>query len=227
MGELHLEVVVTRLIEDFNVPVKVGKPQVVYREAITESVISEGKFEKEISGENHFGHVFLKLEPLARGGGIQFINCIKEEVIPDEYFNDIEAGARESTLSGVIAGYPLVDLKISLVDGSYRENISSPLAYKIAASTALKEGCQKAKPVLLEPIMSIEIVLPNEFVGEVIGNLNARGGKVEMINAKGKISIIDAKAPLKNMFGYTTSLRSETQGRGSFSMHFSHYDKTE
>ena len=227
MGELHLEVVVTRLIEDFNVPVKVGKPQVVYREAITESVISEGKFEKDISGENHFGHVFLKLEPLARGEGIQFVNCIKEEVIPDEYFNDIEAGARESTLSGVIAGYPLVDLKISLVDGSYRENISSPLAYKIAASTALKEGCQKAKTVLLEPIMSIEIVLPNEFVGEVIGNLNARGGKVEMINAKGKISIIDAKAPLKNMFGYTTSLRSETQGRGSFSMHFSHYDKTE
>ena len=152
---------------------------------------------------------------------------IKDAIIPDTYINDIEEGAREATLSGVLSGYPLVDLKINLVGGSYKENLSSPLAYKIAASTALREGCQKAKPLLLEPIMKIEIVLPNEFVGEVIGNLNARGGKVEMIDAKGKISIIDAKAPLKNMFGYTTSLRSETQGRGSFSMHFSHYDKTE
>ena len=140
------------------------------------------------------------------------------------HFTDIEKGAREATLSGVLSGYPLVDLKINLVGGSYKENLSSPLAYKIAASTALREGCQKAKPLLLEPIMKIEIVLPNEFVGEVIGNLNARGGKVKMIDAKGKISIIDAKAPLKRMFGYTTSLRSETQGRGSFTMHFSHYD---
>ncbi len=224
MGELHLEVMVTRLIEDFNVPVKVGKPQVVYRESISESVESEGKFEKEIAGENNFGHVVLKIVPLSRGEGIKFENMIKDEIIPDTYINDIEKGAREATLSGVLSGYPLVDLKINLVGGSYKENLSSPLAYKIAASTALREGCQKAKPLLLEPIMKIEIVLPNEFVGEVIGNLNARGGKVKMIDAKGKISIIDAKAPLKRMFGYTTSLRSETQGRGSFTMHFSHYD---
>jgi elongation factor G len=227
MGELHLEVMVTRLIEDFNVPVKVGQPQVVYRESISESVESEGKFEKEIASENHFGHVVLKIVPLPRGGGIKFENMIKDEIIPDTYINDIEEGAREATLSGVLSGYPLVDLKISLVGGSSKENLSSHLAYKIAASTALREGCQKAKPVLLEPIMTIEIVLPNEFVGEVIGDLNARGGKVEMIDAKGMISIIDAKAPLKRMFGYTTSLRSETQGRGSFTMHFSHYDKTE
>lgn len=224
MGELHLEVMVTRLIEDFNVPVKVGKPQVVYRESISESVESEGKFEKEIAGENNFGHVVLKIVPLSRGEGIKFENMIKDEIIPDTYINDIEKGAREATLSGVLSGYPLVDLKINLVGGSYKENLSSTLAYKIAASTALREGCQKAKPLLLEPIMKIEIVLPNEFVGEVIGNLNARGGKVKMIDAKGKISIIDAKAPLKRMFGYTTSLRSETQGRGSFTMHFSHYD---
>jgi len=227
MGELHLEVMVTRLIEDFNVPVKVGKPQVVYRESISESVESEGKFEKEIAGENHFGHVVLKIVPLPRGEGIKFGNMIKDEIIPDTYINDIEEGAREATLSGVLSGYPLVDLKIILLGGSYKENLSSPMAYKIAASTALREGCQKAKPVLLEPIMAIEIVLPNEFVGEVIGDLNARGGKVKMIDAKGKISIIDAKAPLKRMFGYTTSLRSETQGRGSFTMHFSHYDTVE
>lgn len=226
MGELHLEVLVTRLIEDFKLPVKVGNPQVVYRESISESVISEGKFEKEIGGENHYGHVFLKLEPLLRGEGIQFANNLKDEVIPSVYINNIEEGVREATLSGVLAGYPLVDIKASLVDGSYREGLSSPLAYKIAASAAFREGCQRAKPVLLEPIMSIEIVAPNEFVGEVISDLNARGGKVAMINAKGNISIIDAKVPLKPMFGYATSLRSVTQGRGSFSMHFSHYDKT-
>lgn len=227
MGELHLEVLMTRLMEDYNLPVTVGKPQVVYRESISAPVISEGKFEKEIGGENHFGHVFLKLEPLARGEGIQFVNNLKDEVIPPIYTGDIEEGIREATLGGALTGYPLVDIKVSLVDGSYREGVSSPLAYKIAATTALREGCQRAQPIMLAPIMSVEIIAPNDFVGEVIGDLNSRGGKVEMINAKGTISIIDAKAPLKHMFGYTTSLRSVTQGRGSFSMHFSHYDKTE
>ena len=227
MGELHLEVQMTRLREDYNVPVKVGKPQVVYRESILESVVSEGKFEKEIGGENQFGHVVLKLDPLTRGEGIQFVNALKgEDTIPPEYINDIEEGAREATLGGVLSGYPLVDIKMTLTDGSYREGVSSSLAYKIAASTALREGCLKAQPIQLEPIMSIEIISPNDFVGEVIGDLNARSGKVEMINAKGTISVIDAHAPLKRMFGYTTSLRSVTQGRGNFSMHFSHYDKT-
>ena len=227
MGELHLEVQMTRLMEDFNVPVKVGKPQVVYRESISQSVTSEGKFEKEIGGENQFGHVILNLEPLPRGEGLQFSNALKEEaIIPHEFINDIEEGAREATLSGVLSGYPIVDIKITLIDGLYREGASSSLGYKIASSTALREGCQKAQPILLEPIMLIEIIAPNDFLGEVIGDLNARGGKVEMINAKGTISVIDAHAPLKRMFGYTTSLRSVTQGRGSFSMHFSHYDKT-
>lgn len=227
MGELHLEVIVTRLLEEFNVPVKVGKPQVVYRESISGTVKSEGKFEKEIAGENHYGHVFLKLAPLARGEGISFVNSLKDEAIPSEYIKDIEEGAREATLSGVIVGYPVVDVKISLVDGDYREGSSSSLGYKIAASLAFREGCQKANPVQLEPVMSIEVVVPNEFVGEVIGDLSARAGKVEMINAKGAISVIDAKVSLNHMFGYTTSLRSVTQGRAIFSMHFSHYDNVE
>jgi len=225
MGELHLEVLMTRLAEDFNLPVKVGKPQVVYRETIAESLVSEGKFEREISGEHHFGHVCLHLKPLDRGEGIRFLTDIREDLIPAQFWSAIEEGAREATSSGVLAGYPLVDMQISLVNGSYREGASSPLAYKIAASAALREGCHKARPVLLEPIMSIEIVVPNEFVGEVIGDLNARGGKVGMISAKGTISIVDGHVPLKPMFGYPTSLRSLTQGRGSFSMHFSHYDR--
>ena len=225
MGELHLEVMVNRLLEDYNVPVKVGKPQVVYRETISETVTLEGKFERELGGETHFGHIVLKLEPLPRGDGIQFVNSIKNETLSSLFAHDIEEGVREATQGGVVAGYPMVDIKVTVLDGSYREGASTPLAYKIAASTALKEGCLKAKSILLEPIMSIEIVVPNEFVGEVIGDLNARGGKVGMINAKGAISIIDGKVPLKPMFGYSTSLRSITQGRGSFSMHFSHYDK--
>jgi elongation factor G len=225
MGELHLEVAMTRLSEDYNLAVKVGKPQVVYRETIAESVVAEGKFEREIAGENHFGHVSLRLKPLGRGEGIRFAADIGEDRIPSQFWSAVEEGAREGTLSGVLAGYPLVDMEICLVNGSCREGASSQLAYKIASSMALREGCQKAHPVLLEPIMSIEIVVPNEFVGEVIGDLNSRGGKVGMISAKGTISIVDAHVPLKPMFGYPTSLRSLTQGRGSFSMHFSHYDR--
>ncbi len=226
MGELHLEVAMTRLSEDYNLAVKVGKPQVVYRETIAETAVAEGRFEREIAGENHFGHVSLRLKPLARGEGIQFSTDINEDKIPSQFWSAVEEGVREATLSGVLAGYPLVDVGICLVNGSCREGAATPLAYKVAASIALREGCQKARPVLLEPVMSIEIVAPNEFVGEVIGDLNARGGKIGMISAKGTISIIDAHVPLKPMFGYPTSLRSLTQGRGSFSMHFSHYDKT-
>ena len=226
MGELHLEVAMTRLAEDYNLGVKVGKPQVVYRETITESAVAEGKFEREISGEAHFGHVALRLKPLGRGEGIRFATDISEDRIPAQFWSAVEEGVKEATLSGVLAGYPLVDLEACLVNGSFREGASSQLAYKIATSMALREGCNKARPVLLEPIMSIEIVVPNEFVGEVIGDLNARGGKVGMISAKGTISIVDAHVPLKPMFGYPTSLRSLTQGRGSFSMHFSHYDRS-
>jgi elongation factor G len=227
MGELHLEVLMTRLQEDFNVPVKVGKPQVVYRETILDSVLSEAKFEKEIAGENQFGQVSLKIDPQPRGAGITFENCLKEGVLSPDFIEAIEQGVREATLSGVVSGYPLVDVQVTLEDSRFREGVSSNLGYKIAAANALREGCQKAHPILLEPIMAIEVVVPNEFVGEVIGNLNARGGKVNMIDAKGMISIIEAKVPLKPMFGYTTSLRSLTQGRGSFSMHFSHYDRAD
>lgn len=225
MGELHLEVAMTRLAEDYHLAVKVGKPQVVYRETIAESVVAEGKFEREIAGENHFGHVSLRLTPIGRGEGIRFKTDIREDKIPVQFWSAVEEGAREATLCGVLAGYPLVDMDICLVNGSFREGASSSLAYKIASSMAVREGCQKARPVLLEPVMSIEIVVPNEFVGEVIGDLNARGGKIGMISAKGTISIVDAHVPLKPMFGYPTSLRSLTQGRGSFSMHFSHYDR--
>jgi len=225
MGELHLEVAMTRLSEDYNLGVKVGKPQVVYRETITESAVAEGKFEREIAGEAHFGHVALRLKPLGRGEGIRFATDISEDRIPAQFWSAVEEGVKEATLSGVLAGYPLVDLEACLVNGSFREGASSQLAYKIATSMALREGCNKARPVLLEPIMSIEIVVPNEFVGEVIGDLNSRGGKVGMISAKGTISIVDAHVPLKPMFGYPTSLRSLTQGRGSFSMHFAHYDR--
>ena len=187
----------------------------------------KGKFEREIAGENQFGHVFLKLEPLARGTGIQFHNNLQEDLLSPDYSDAVEVGVREATLSGVVSGYPMVDIQVTLEDARFREGVSSELAYKIAGATAFRDGCQKAHPVLLEPIMAIEVVVPNEFVGEVIGNLNARGGKVDMIDAKGMISLIDAKVPLKPMFGYTTSLRSLTQGRGSFSMHFSHYDRAD
>ncbi len=226
MGELHLEVAVTRLAEDYNLAVKVGKPQVVYRETIAETAVAEGKFEREIAGESHFGQVALRLTPLGRGEGIRFTTAVGEDRIPAQFWSAVEEGAREATLSGVLSGYPLVDMEICLINGSFREGASSLLAYKVAASMALREGCQKARPMLLEPVMSIEIVVPNEFVGEVVGDLNARGGKIGMISAKGTISIVDAHVPLKPMFGYPTSLRSLTQGRGSFSMHFSHYEKT-
>ena len=156
-----------------------------------------------------------------------FVNELSEEVIPPEFFGPIEDGAREALLTGVVAGYPMVDIKISLIGGGYREGVSTEVAYKIAASMAVKEGCEKAKPILLEPIMSIDVVVPEEFVGEVIGDLNARRGKLENITSKGKVSVIKALVPLKQMFGYSTSLRSASQGRGTFSMQFSHYDQAE
>ncbi|RLA93564.1 MAG: elongation factor G [Deltaproteobacteria bacterium] len=227
MGELHLEVLVTRLLQDFNVNVNVGKPQVVYRETITKTVEVEGKFDKEIGGTLNFGQVKFRLKPLERGKGVEFVNELSEEVIPPEFFGPIEDGAREALLTGVVAGYPMVDIKISLIGGGYREGVSTEMAYKIAASMAVKEGCEKAKPILLEPIMSIDVVVPEEFVGEVIGDLNARRGKLENITSKGKVSVIKALVPLKQMFGYSTSLRSASQGRGTFSMQFSHYDQAE
>ncbi|MFH0812227.1 MAG: elongation factor G, partial [Pseudomonadota bacterium] len=225
MGELHLDVFVTRLLQDFNVNVNVGKPQVVYRETITRSVDWEGKFDRELGGTQHYGQVKLRLEPLERGSGIEFLNLLPEGIIPPHFYSSIEEGAREALLGGVVAGYPVVDIKITLINGSFREGASTEMAFKIAAAMAVKGGSEKAFPVLLEPIMAIEVVVPEEFMGEVIGDLNSRRGKLGNITAKGKVSVINALVPLKDMFGYSTSLRSASQGRGTFTMQFSHYDR--
>ena len=223
MGELHLEVIVRRLQDDFNVSVNVGKPQVVYRETITEEGEGEGRFEREIEGQIHFGHVRLRLEPSPRGSGLKF-DAAAEGTIPAEFIPAIETGVKESTLNGVIAGYPVVDLKITLLGGTYREGNSTPLAYQVAAALAFRDGCQKAQPVLLEPVMKTEVVVPEDFLGEVIGDLGARKARIEKVQSKGKVSVVEAFVALREMFGYSTDMRSLTQGRGTFTMQFDHFD---
>jgi len=224
MGELHLDVIVRRLFDDFNISVNVGKPQVVYRETITQSAEGEGRFESEIDGALHFGHVRIKLEPRPRGAGFEIQNGLPEGTLPEDVIPGIENGIRESLGNGVVAGYPVVDLKVTLLGGSFREGQSTPLAFQVAAAMAFRDGCQKAHPVLLEPVMKAEVVVPDEFVGEVIGDLSARKGRIEQVQAKGKISMVDAFVPLKEMFGYSTDLRSLTQGRATFTMQFHHFD---
>jgi len=226
MGELHLEILNNRLSREFNCQVTVGRPQVVYKETVSASVEIEEKFERELNGIMHFGQVHLKLEPMRRGEGIQFVNKIPANTLPDAHIIAIESGVKEATLSGVLSGYPMIDIKIVLIDAPYRENSSSELGYKIAASMAFKKGCLMASPILLEPIMKVDVVIPEEYTGETIGDLNARGGKVEEIVAKGKMRILSSLVPLKEMFGYSTSLRSSTQGKGTFTMQFSHYDRS-
>ncbi len=225
MGELHLDILVSRLLSDFNLSVNVGKPQVVYRETIQDVMESDGKFHREISGTLHNGHVRLKLEPLERGEDFQFRVEIDEEKIPSQYYPAIEEGAREATLAGVIMGYPVVDLRVSLIDGTYTEGVSSEMAFKVASSMAFKEGCAHAKPVLLEPIMRVDVVVPTESMGDIISDLNARSGKIEGVQPKGKVNLLTALVPLNKMFGYSTDLRSASQGRATFTMHFAHYDK--
>jgi elongation factor G len=224
MGELHLEVIVRRLQDDFNVSVNVGKPQVVYRETITEAVEAEGKFEREIEGVVNFGHVRLRLEPRPRGSGAEYDGTASDGSIPPEFFPAVESGVRESMGNGTLAGYPLVDVKVTFLGGTFREGQSTPLAYHVASAMAFREGCQKARPVLLEPIMKTEVVVPEEFVGEVIGDLGARKARIEQIQAKGKVSMVEAFVSLKEMFGYSTDLRSLTQGRGTFTMQFHRFD---
>ncbi len=224
MGELHLEVIVRRMREDFHVAVNVGRPQVVYRETITQTAEGEGKFEREIEGVWHFGQVRLQVQPRSRGMGIEFSRASADGTIPEEFIPRIEAGVRESTQNGVLAGYPIVDLQINLLGGTFREAQSTPLAFQVSAAMAFQDGCRKAHPVLLEPIMKAEVVVPEEFLGEVIGDLHARKGRIEQIQAKGKVSLIDAFVPLKEMFGYSTHLRSLSQGRGTFTMQFQKFD---
>ncbi|MGB9804640.1 elongation factor G [Desulfofundulus sp.] len=225
MGELHLEIIVDRLMREFKVEANVGRPQVAYKETIREKVKAEGKFIRQTGGRGQYGHVVLEIEPLERGSGYEFVNRIVGGVVPKEYIPAVDAGVKEAMESGVLAGYPVVDVRVTLVDGSYHEVDSSEMAFKIAGSIAFKNGAQKAKPVLLEPIMKVEVVVMEEYMGDVIGDLNARRGRIEEMERRGNAQVIHAYVPLAEMFGYATELRSRTQGRGTYTMQFSHYEE--
>ena len=227
MGELHLEIITDRLLREFNARVNIGKPRVVHRETIQKRVESEGLFERELGEKKHFGHAKLILEPKRRGGGVEIVRELKDgAIIPEEFLTAMEDGIREALLSGVVAGYPVIDIRIVILGGMLKEGESSALGCKIAASTAVRDGCLKADPVLLEPIMLVNVITPSKFMGEVIGDINARRGEIQAIAPKGLVSEIKARVPLKAMFGYSTDLRSATQGRALFTMQFFIYDKT-
>jgi elongation factor G len=225
MGELHLEIIVDRLKREFGVETNVGRPQVSYRETIDRNAETECKYVKQTGGRGQYGHVKIKLEPLERGKGFEFVNEIKGGTIPREYIPAIEKGIKEAMAKGVVAGYPLVDMKVILWDGSFHEVDSSEMAFKIAGSMALQEGAKKAGAHMLEPIMKLEVVVPPEFLGDVIGDVSARRGQIEETEDRPGVKVIYAKVPLSEMFSYTTSLRSLTQGRGTSSMEFDHYEK--
>ena len=214
MGELHLEIIVDRLLREFRVEANVGKPQVAYRETITAPVSAEGRFIRQTGGRGQYGHVKIQIEPLP-GGGFEFVNKIIGGTIPKEYIPAVEKGIREAMEGGVLAGYPLVDARVILYDGSYHEVDSSEMAFKIAGSMAFKDGARRAKPSLLEPIMRFDVIVPEEFVGQVIGDLNARRGRVLEIEARPAAQVVRAEVPLAELFGYATDLRSATQGRAS------------
>jgi elongation factor G len=225
MGELHLDIIVDRLLREFKVGANVGKPQVSYRETIRKKAREEGKYVRQSGGRGQYGHVEIEIEPQKPGKNIEFINKIVGGAIPKEYINAVEKGVREALEDGVLAGYPVVDVKITLFDGSYHEVDSSEMAFKIAASMALKSSVKKAKPVLLEPVMGIEVVTPEEYMGDVIGDLNSKRGKVQEMMQRAKARVISAQVPLSSMFGYATTLRSKTQGRATYTMQFSHYEE--
>ncbi|MBI4490771.1 MAG: elongation factor G [Deltaproteobacteria bacterium] len=224
MGELHLEIIVDRLLREFNVGANVGKPQVAYKETIRKAVEREGKFIRQTGGRGQYGHVCLRVEPHPPGAGFEFVDAIKGGTVPREYIPAVEKGVREATESGALAGYPMVDVKVTLLDGSYHEVDSSDIAFKIAGSLAFKDAVSKAAPVLLEPIMAVEVVVPEEFMGEVIGDISSRRGKVLGMNSRPAAQVIEARVPLAEMFGYATDLRSMTQGRATYTMQFSHYE---
>ncbi|MCK5243420.1 elongation factor G, partial [bacterium] len=223
MGELHLEIIVDRLLREFKVGANVGKPQVAYRETIRKSVEQESKFARQSGGRGQFGHVYIRLEPNENSKGYEFIDKIKGGSIPKEYIPAVNHGIRDASMSGILAGYTVVDFKVTLYDGSYHEVDSSEMAFKIAGSMAFKAACKKANPVLLEPIFSIEVVTAEEYMGDVLGNLNSRRGRIEGIEKKSNTQVIHGSVPLSEMFGYATDLRSMTQGRATFTMQFSNY----
>ena len=225
MGELHLDIIVDRLKREFKVECTVGKPQVSYKETIRNKVKVEGKFIRQSGGRGQYGHVWLEMEPLEPGKGVEFESKIVGGVVPKEYIKPIEEGVREAAETGVLAGYPVIDFKATLVDGSYHEVDSSEMAFKIAGSMAFKEGCKQAKSVILEPIMKVEITVPEEYMGDVIGDVNSRRGRLEGMEPEGGNQVIRAFIPLSEMFGYATDLRSKTQGRGTYSMEPSHYEE--
>jgi elongation factor G len=223
MGELHLEILVDRMFREFKVEANVGKPQVAYRETITKSVESEGRYIRQTGGRGQYGHCWLRLHPQEPGKGFEFENAIVGGVIPKEFINPIQKGIEEAMQGGVLAGYPMVDLKVEVFDGSYHDVDSSEMAFKIAGSMGFKEGAAKARPVLLEPIMDVEVVMPEEYMGDVIGDLNSRRGKIQAMNPRAGVQVVEALVPLAEMFGYATDLRSKTQGRATYTMQFAHY----
>ena len=224
MGELHLEIIVDRMMREFKVEASVGKPQVAYRETITKATPAEGKFVRQSGGKGQYGHCKIELTPNEPGAGIEFENAIVGGVIPKEYIGSVEAGIREAAQSGIVGGYEVVDFKVKLVDGSYHEVDSSEMAFKIAGSMALKDGLQKANSVLLEPMMKVEVLIPEEYLGDVMGNINSRRGRIEGTEMRGGSQVVHAMVPLAEMFGYATDLRSKTQGRGQFTMQVDHYE---
>ena len=223
MGELHLEVIVDRMEREFGMRANIGNPQVAYKETITQPAEGEGKYMRQAGGKNQFGHCVIQIEPAENGVKLEFVDKTKGDVIPKDFIPSIEDGIREAMEVGVLAGFPVTRVKAVLLDGSYHEVDSTPIAYKIAGSMAFKEAARKAKPALLEPVMSLVVITPEDYLGDIVSDLNARRGKIESMEVRGGSRIVKAFVPLSEMFGYATSLRTLTQGRGIFSMEFSEY----
>ena len=225
MGELHLDVLVERMKREFKVEANVGRPQVAYRETIKGTAEAEGKYIKQSGGRGQYGHVWLKIEPSEKNKGFEFINKIKGGAIPHEFIPAVEKGVREALSKGVVAGYPMTDVQVTLYDGSYHDVDSSEAAFKIAGSMAFQAGAKRAQPIILEPIMKVQVIMPPEFMGDITGDLSSKRGKIDAMDDRGKSKVIDSMVPLSEMFGYATKLRSMTQGRGSFTMEFSSYEE--
>ena len=225
MGELHLDIIVDRLLREFRVGCNVGNPQVAYRETIRKTVKAEGKFIRQSGGKGQYGHCWLEIRPLEMGAGFTFDNKVVGGAIPKEYIAPIEAGVKEAMENGVVAGYPMVDIGVTVYDGSFHEVDSSEMAFKIAGSMGFKAGAEKASPVLLEPYMKVDITVPEEYMGDVIGDVNSRRGRIEGMEARNGAQVIHSFVPLASMFGYATDLRSKTQGRGTYTMQVDHYEE--
>jgi elongation factor G len=223
MGELHLDVLVDRMVREFKVAANVGKPQVAYRETIRREAVGNGRFVRQTGGKGQYGHAVVRAEPNVKGGGYEFIDKIVGGTIPREYIKPVDQGIRETLATGIYAGFPVVDVKVTLFDGSYHDVDSSEMAFKIAGSMAIKDAFSKADPAILEPIMKVEVLMPEEFMGDVIGDLNSRRGQIEGMESRGSTQVVRAFVPLAQMFGYVTDLRSMSQGRATSSMEFSHY----